>query len=112
MGHPVRFPGINWTTPIIRTCEVCGKVIKSVAYYYIHVKACLLKKLPKNFKAQYQNKDGKVRCIGCKKTFTSIGCIYAKVLKLSIRVVVCCRADPIKFLLDFYPKGCCIKLVL
>ena len=65
-------------SPSIRTCEVCGKVIKSVAYYYIHVKQCLLKKLPKNFKAQYQTKDGKVRCIGCKKTFTSIGCIYAK----------------------------------
>ena len=61
-----------------RACEICGSIIKSVAYYYIHVKNCLLKKLPKNFKAQYQTKDGKVRCIGCKKTFTSLGCIYAK----------------------------------
>ena len=61
-----------------RSCEICGSIIKSVAYYYIHVKNCLLKKLPKNFKAQYQTKDGKVRCIGCKKTFTSLGCIYAK----------------------------------
>ena len=69
-----------------RTCEICGRVIKSVAYYYIHVKNCLLKKLPKNFKAQYQTKDGKVRCIGCKKTFTSIGCIYAK------HVVNCSKA--------------------
>ena len=80
-----------------RACEICGSVIKSVAYYYIHVKNCLLKKLPKNFKSQYQTKDGKVRCIGCKKTFTSLGCIYAK------HVVNCSKA---KFFGGFACDSC------